>query len=640
MAIGVLAGAVSAGAQATSTPAGKMAATVIKQWPAGMVSTIASRGAWGYEEGTLLDGIAAEWHVTADGADFAYIKAAVDKYVTADGTITGYKASGQTLDDIEMGRATLLMYRVTQQEKYAKVAKFLHDQLALQKRTASGGYWHKNIYPNQMWLDGAYMAEPFRAAYAATFHEPEDFDDIAKQLLLMDVHMRDPKTGLLRHGWDESGAGKTMPWADKETGLSPEVWARADGWYAMALVDVLDWFPKDQRQRSMLVATLNRIMGAVVRAQDPASGLWWQVMSRPGEKGNYFEASASCMFTYALAKGVRMGYLPQAYAANAKKGWDGIQKQFVTVDADGNSVLHGTVKVGGLGGTPYRSGTFEYYIGEKVGDQDAKGVGSYLKAGAEMEQASTQALGQGKTVMIDAWFNSQTRKNAMGQMDIFHYKWDDDSYDGYSFFGHAFERYGAKLGELTVAPTAGALKKAKIYVIVSPDIPAKNPNPHYMDKASADAIAAWVRAGGVLLLFANDPGNADITHYDILTGEFGIHFNPVLSHHVVEPDHTTGEVVIPPGTGIFGEGFTAYMKDTCTITVSGKAKALVTDKGDVMIAESHVGRGVVLAVVDPWVYNEYVSGRKPEMIGGRPLREFDGFEGAEEMAGWAVKQAK
>ena len=178
-----------------------------------------------------------------------------------------------------------------------------------------------------MWLDGAYMAEPFRAAYAATFQQPADFDDIAKQLLLMDEHMRDPKTGLLRHGWDES---KSMPWADKTTGLSPEVWARAMGWYCMALVDVLDWFPQDHPQRPALVAALNRTMAAVVKVQDPESGLWWQVMTHPPHtgpmaqkqpdgsirmasrtgNGNYLEASASCMFTYALAKGVRMGYLP------------------------------------------------------------------------------------------------------------------------------------------------------------------------------------------------------------------------------------------------------------------------------------------------------------------------------------------
>jgi unsaturated rhamnogalacturonyl hydrolase len=201
-----------------------MAATVIQQWPDGVLP--GTKTVWGYEEGTLLDGMAAEWHATANGADFAYIKAAVDKCVGPDGTIAGVKPETQTLDDIEMGRAVLLVYRVTREEKYAKAAKLLRDQLAAQPRTASGGYWHKKIYPNQMWLDGAYMAEPFRAMYAATFQENADWDDIAKQLLLMDQHMRDPVTGLMKHGWDES---KQMPWADKKTGLSPEYWGRAMG---------------------------------------------------------------------------------------------------------------------------------------------------------------------------------------------------------------------------------------------------------------------------------------------------------------------------------------------------------------------------------------------------------------------------
>jgi unsaturated rhamnogalacturonyl hydrolase len=662
---------ITAAATAQDSPSQKMAATVIQQWPAGVVSTVNNKGQWAYEEGVALDGIAAEWHTTANGAYFAYIKAAVDKYVTAGGTITGYKADGHTLDDIEMGRATLLVYRVTQQEKYAKAAKFLEDQLAIQPRTASGAYWHKQIYPNQVWLDGAFMAEPFRAAYAATFQKPEDFDDIAKQFLLMDANMRDAKTGLLRHGWD---ASKQMPWADKTTGLSPEVWARAMGWYVVALVDTLDWFPADHPKRAALVAALNRNIAAVIKAQDAKSGLWWQVMSRPPHNGpamakqpdgsiragimhesngNYFEASASCMFTYAIAKGVRMSYLPQGNESSARRAWEGIQKQFITTNADGTLTLHGTVKVGGLGGKPYRSGEFDYYIHEPVVDQDAKGVGAFMLAGSEMEQASNAPIGPAKTgllpsskdyrsgapastrkvtALVDAWFNSQTRKNAFGQTESFHYKWSDDSNNGYSFFGRAFRRYGVKLATEPAAPTAASLAQAQIYVIASPDIPSKNPNPHYMDKASGAAIEAWVKNGGVLLLFSNDRDNTEFEHFNTLSDRFGIHFNPVLSHHVVEPDHSTGEVVIPPGTGIFGDGFKAYMKDTSTITVSGPAKAMVTDHGDVMIAISHVGKGVVLAVVDPWFYNEYSDGRK--------MGEYKGFEAAKDVAEWAVKQAK
>ena len=618
-----------AGAQAS--PSRVMAETVIKQWPAGVVSTTGHPGAWGYEEGTLLDGMAAEWHTSAVGADFAYVKAAVDKYVTEDGTITGYKADGHTLDDIEMGRAVLLVYRVTQQPKYYKAAKFLHEQLALQPRTASGAYWHKKIYPNQVWLDGAYMAGPFRAAYAATFHEPSEFDDIAKQLLLMDSHMREVHTGLLRHGWDES---KEMKWADPKTGLSPEVWARAMGWYAMALVDMLDWLPQDHPERSELVAALNRTAAAVMHYQDKKTGLWWQVMDKGGKAGNFTEASASCMFVYALAKGVRMGYLSQSDEASARRGWAGIQKAFVTTGPDGLMVLNGTVTVGGLGGKPYRSGTFDYYIGEKTRANDAKGVGAFLLAGSEMEQSSTEALGQGKTVLVDAWFNSQTRKNAAGQTELFHYKWDDDANSGFAFYGRAFQRYGMKLATQATAPTAADLKKAQIYVLASPDIPVKNPTLHYMDKASGDAIEAWVKAGGVLVLMQNDKTNSEFEHFNTMSERFGIHFNPVLRNTVENNTWSQGTVMIPAGTGVFAHPHQAYLKEISTISVSGPAKAVLTDKGDVLIAVSKVGKGTVFAVVDPWVYNEYADRRNKLPV------EFDTFDAAIDLAGWAVRQAK
>ena len=629
--LGMLArGGAAQGMIAQDSPSRAMAATVIKMWPTGAVLTTVHPGVWAYEEGVLLDGMAAEWHSTADGADFKYIKTAVDKYVTEDGTITGYKTDGHTLDDIEMGRAVLLVYRVTQQAKYAKAAKFLHDQLALQPRTASGGYWHKQIYPNQMWLDGAYMAEPFRAAYAATFQEPKDFDDIAKQLLMMDEHMR-AKTGLMLHGWDES---KQMPWADKTTGLSPEVWARAMGWYAMALVDVLDWFPKDHPQRRALIAALNRTDASVVKYQDAKSGLWWQVMDKGERPGNYFEASASCMFVYSLAKGVRMGYLPQSYEANAKRGWEGIQRQFVTTGADGLMVLNGTVKVGGLGGTPYRSGSYEYYVGEKVGVNDSKGIGAFLLAGSEMEQVPTEALGQGKTALVDAWFNSQTRKNAAGQTELFHYKWDDDANSGFAFFGRAFHRYGVTLAEETTAPTMADLSKARIYVLASPDIPVKNPTPNYMDKASGDAIQAWVKAGGVLVLMENDVTNSEFDHFNTLSERFGIHFNPVIRNKVDGDKWEMGMVMIPSGTGVFERPHKAYLKEICTIRISGAAKAVVKDQGDVLMAVSKYGKGSVFAVVDPWIYNEYVDRRNRLPV------EYDGFAAAIDLAGWAVREAK
>lgn len=625
------AGAMAEGALKIDQASAKMAESIMQAWPKGVVATESHPGNWGYEEGVLLDGMAAQWHTTANGDEFRYIKAAIDKYVTEDGTIKNYHAEAHSLDEIELGRSVLLVYRVTQQPKYYKAAKFIHDQLALQPRTASGGYWHKQIYPNQMWLDGAYMAEPFRSEYAATFQQPEDFNDIAKQLLLMDEHMRDAKTGLLRHGWDES---KQMKWADPKTGLSPEAWGRAMGWYAMALVDVLDWFPADHPNRPELVRALNRTAKAIVAYQDKKTNLWWQVMDQGSRKGNFAEASASNMFVYALAKGVRMGYLPQADESAARRGWTAIQTTFVATGADGTTSLNGTVKVGGLGGSPYRSGTFDYYIGEATRVNDAKGVGAYLLAGSEMAQAPTEALGQGKTVMVDAWFNSQTRKNAAGQTELFHYKWDDDSNSGFAFFGRAFQRYGVKLATLKTAPTLEDLRKAQIHVMASPDIPVKNPNPNYMDKASSDAIEAWVKAGGVLILMQNDKTNSEFDHFNTMTERFGLHFNAVLRNTVDNNNWPQGTVMIPGGTGIFAYPHQAYLKEISTITLSAPAKAVLTDKGDVLIAVSKVGKGTVFAVVDPWIYNEYVDRRNK-----LPL-EFDGFDAAIDLAGWAVHEAK
>lgn len=620
---------VEASAQKTLSPAQQMAATVIREWPDGSIATNKAPDAWTYEKGTLLDGMAAEWQQTGDGADFNYIKAAVDKLVEPDGTIKGFKA-GKTLDEVEMGRAVLLLYRVTLDAKYYKAAKMLHELLEQQPRTASGGYWHKEIYPNQMWLDGAFMAEPFRAAYAKNFQLPGEFDDITKQLLLMDKHMRDPKTGLLMHGWDES---KQMPWADKTTGLSPEVWGRAMGWYTVALVDTLDWIPLDHPQRPAVIDALKRTMAQVATLQDKDTGLWWQVANKGGQPGNYREQSASVMFVYALAKGVRKGYLPQSFEANAVRGWAGVQKEFFNVGADGNVVLSGTVKVSGLGGKPYRSGTYDYYIHEPVGDNDAKGVGVFLLAGSEMEQAKTENLDRNKTVLMDGYFNSQLRKNAAGQMERFHYKWDDDSNNGFSLVGHVFEKYGAKLAEVKAKPTLAELSKGQIYFIVSPDIPVKNPTPNYMDKDAGDAIEAWVKQGGVLILMMNDVNNTEFTHFNTLSDRFGIHFNAVDRNLVTGDQFDMGALEIPATTGVFAHAHHAYMKEICTITTTGPAKPVYVDKGDTLIAVAKVGKGTVLAIPDPWLYNEYNDGRRLPVA-------YDTYSTTVDLVEWALRTAK
>ncbi len=362
--------------------------------------------------GTLLEGVDAAWLNTADARYYNYIKKSVDQFVNADGSMPTYKVEENQLDSILLGRQLLLLYGVTQDKRYATAATTLYQQLMHQPRTASGGFWHKQKYPNQMWLDGLYMAEPFYAEYAVTFHHPEAFSDIAHQFALMDEHARDAKTGLLYHGWDES---KQERWANKQTGLSQEFWARAIGWHMMALVDTLSYYPEGDPGRKQLIALLEKDAAAVARFQDSKTGLWYQVMDKGAAKGNYFESSAACMFVYSLAKGVREGYLPQSYLANADRGYKGILSHFIQTGPGDDVSLTSTVKGAGLGGDPYRDGSYAYYIGEKVAANDSKGVGAFLLASTEMENVENAKLGRGDTVLMDAWFNSQTKPDITGQ---------------------------------------------------------------------------------------------------------------------------------------------------------------------------------------------------------------------------------
>jgi unsaturated rhamnogalacturonyl hydrolase len=337
---------------------------------------------WTYDHGLVLKGIERVWLKTNDKQYLDFIQRSMDHFVAADGSIRTYSLDDYNIDNILPGRNLLFLYKVTGEEKYRKAAARLREQLKTHPRTSEGGFWHKKIYPSQMWLDGLYMGEPFYAEYAVTFHEDAAFADIAKQFVLMERHARDDKTGLLYHGWDES---KKQRWADPVTGRSPNFWARAMGWYAMALVDTLDHFPRRHAQRAELIAILNRLARAVAKYQEPSSGLWYQVMDKGTAKGNYLEASAACMFVYALAKGARNGYLPTSYLKVAEKGYQGIVREFVKTDPNGQLNLDGTVSVAGLGGNPYRDGSYEYYLSEKVVTNDPKGVGAFLLAATEME---------------------------------------------------------------------------------------------------------------------------------------------------------------------------------------------------------------------------------------------------------------
>jgi len=399
----------------------------------------------------------------------------------------------------------------------------------------------------------------------------------------------------------------------------------------MALVDTLAYYPEEDPGRKQLIAQLARDAAAVAHYQDKATGLWFQVLDKAGAKGNYPESSASCMFVYALARGVREGYLPEDYLSNAERGYRGILSHFIQTGPGGDVTLTGTVKSAGLGGDPYRDGSYAYYIGEKVVSNDPKGVGALLLATTEMENAGNARLGRGDTVLLDAWFNSQKRPDAFGQQDYFHYKWDDESDSGYSLFGHILRIFGAKTSTLYDAPTLAALGKAQVYIIVSPDIPAKNPSPHYMQQEDAAQIAEWVKAGGVLVILENDPGNADLEHMNLLADRFGIHFNNVLRKHVEGTRWDMGKIVVDGGGAIFHAPHRLYMKDVCTISVSSPAVSQLTDSGDILMATSKYGKGTVFATVDPWLYNEYTDGHKLPA-------EYDNYAAGRELARWILSQ--
>ncbi|MGA3161590.1 MAG: glycoside hydrolase family 88 protein [Terracidiphilus sp.] len=617
-----------AAAQVQERPWSERAASAaIARWPDGRFVPANARWAWNYELGTLLEGMDAVWLNSADPRYFNYIKNSVDQFVGPDGSISTYKPEENQLDNILLGRQLLLLYGVTQNPRYAKAASLLYDNLMHQPRTPSGGFWHKQRYPNQMWLDGLYMAEPFYAEYASTFHHPEAFADITHQFVLLDQHARDPKTGLLYHGWDES---KQERWADKQTGLSSQFWARAMGWQMMALVDTLTWYPKDDPGHKQLIALLERDAAAIARYQDKKSGLWYQVLDKSQEKGNYLESSASCMFVYALARGVRQGYLPPRYLANAERGYKGILSHFIQTGPGDDVSLAGTVKGAGLGGDPYRDGSYAYYIGEKVITNDPKGVGAFLLASAEMENAANARLGRGKTVLLDAWYNSQKRSDSTGQQVYFHYKWTDQSNSGYSLLGRIFNNFGADTGTLYAAPTLSALSQAQVYIIVSPDIPVKNPNPHYVQPEEAAQIAEWVKAGGVLMIMENDPGNADLDHINNLAERFGIHYNNVLRNTVDGNKFEMGKVPIQGGGPVFHDSHTAYMKEICTISVKSPAIELLRDRGDILMAKAKYGKGTVFATVDPWLYNEYTDGRKLPA-------EYDNYAAGKELVRWILQ---
>jgi unsaturated rhamnogalacturonyl hydrolase len=338
---------------------------------------------WNYEQGLILDAFIRLWKRTGDTGYFNFVKQNLDHYITPDGSIESYHKNDYSLDNIEPGCALLAVYDTTRDEKYRRAAALLLRQLVEQPRTNNGGFWHKNIYPHQMWLDGLYMAEPFYAGSLRRFGGEAKFGDITAQFLEMYAHAHDPKTGLLWHGWDER---REQKWADRTTGCSSQFWARAIGWYLMGLIDVLDDFPAGRPERNKMVSIVQQLASAVMNYRDTTTNLWYQVVDRGPGGGNYLETSASAMFSYAFAKGARKGYLTHRFRHAAEETFHGLLTYAIRTDNDGSTNIFGTCRSAGLGGDPYRDGSFGYYVAEPLRTNDLKGIGAVLFAAIELAE--------------------------------------------------------------------------------------------------------------------------------------------------------------------------------------------------------------------------------------------------------------
>ena len=317
-----------------------------------------------------------------------YVRDWADTMATEKGVVYKYKKSNYNVDHICPARIYFDLHDMygDEDKRYRRVTRMIREQIDDQPRTQSGEFWHKQIYPHQVWLDGFYMALPFYAEYTKRYAPKEQkdslFADIVHQFTAGAKNTLDPATGLFRHAWDES---KSMFWCDPETGLSEHAWGRANGWYAVALVEVLDYLPEKHPGRQELIDQLNYFLEVLPKWADKETGMWYQVLDCPEREGNYQEATCSIMFIYAFLKGLRMGYIDDSHKDYILGLYPKFIDRFIRENEDGTISMTDCCAVGGLGGKQMRKGDFEYYLSEPIIENDCKGVGPFIWASLEWE---------------------------------------------------------------------------------------------------------------------------------------------------------------------------------------------------------------------------------------------------------------
>ena len=337
---------------------------------------------WHYEHGLVIQSCLLVGKTYNQTALFDWAYAMYDPLIAKNGQIATYRQGEYNLDQINAGRNLFTLYEITKEKRFLLAAQLLKDQLKFQPRTLSGVFWHKEIYPWQIWLDGVYMQGPFNAQFCLLSGDLGGFDDIVEQVIKVYQTLRDPNTGLLFHAYDES---KGQRWSDIQTGLSPHFWGRAIGWYCMAVLDILDFLPKSHPKRAEMCSLLLNVLDALL-AYQTKDGMWYQVIDKAQERENYLETSCTLMFAYSLLKTLRLGLSTDtAYKDAALSAIEGVKKMYLRKDEQGHLHLGGICSVAGLGGNPYRDGSFHYYICEPVVEDDFKGVGPFILASLEAE---------------------------------------------------------------------------------------------------------------------------------------------------------------------------------------------------------------------------------------------------------------
>lgn len=354
-----------------------MADSDIERNPEGWMIDFRETPKWEYTHGLMMSAHEKVWRATGEARYFNYMKDFADFMIDDEGTIKTYDQSLYNIDRVNPGKFLIGLHQETGEEKYWRAIEQLRDQMRAHPRTSEGGFWHKKVYPHQMWLDGLYMGSPFLSRYAATYDEPDLYDDIIQQFRLIERHTWNSGQTIFHHGWDES---REQRWANKTTGRSPHAWGRAMGWLSMAIVDVLDDLPSDHPERQVMLDIAAKMAEAIETHRDADSGVWWQVVNMGGRDGNYLESSSSTMFTYFLLKASERGYIDARYRELGLSAYEAVVEEFVRENEDGTLSITSVCAVAGLGGNPYRDGTYEYYISEPRRADDPKAVGPFIMA--------------------------------------------------------------------------------------------------------------------------------------------------------------------------------------------------------------------------------------------------------------------